>query len=121
MKPFKQFFETYGKRLPLRQRIALLNAGAILVLCILLALFINLAAPLFFSYGIGLPNTYRLIQGTDAAGLPVTIIAETPGPSGYTVQESQAPLPGDPLVTVRYLSIAGVVLTGILGFFATQW
>lgn len=108
-------------RMTLRQRIAFLNAGMIVSLGVVLVLFINLAAPLFLSNEIGVPNTMKLASGPDAAGYPVTVIEETPAPAGYTVQRFESVLPGDPLKVVKYLSFIGVILIGFIGFFASQW
>ena len=33
----------------------------------------------------------------------------------------KAALPGDPLTVVRYLSVAGGIFIGMIGFFITQW
>ena len=120
MKNLRFSFEAIGK-LTLRQRIAFMNAGLILGLGVILVLFINLAAPLFLTNEISIPNTIMLTTGTDAAGYPVTIIKETPAPAGYTVQRFESALPGDPLVVVKYLSVVGVILIGVIGFFASQW
>ena len=98
-----------------------MNAGAVLVLGIVLVLFINLAAPLFLSNGIAVPDTIHLVAGTDAADNPVTVVEVTPGPPGYTTQNFEAALPGDPLDVVKYLSVVGVILIGVIGFFTSQW
>ena len=121
MEKLRHSFENVGRKLTIQQRIAFLNAGSILILGIILVLFINLAASLFFSSEIGLPNTMVLTKATDAAGYPVTIIEETPGPEGSTIQRYAATFPGDPLNVVKFLSVVGVILIGAIGFFASQW
>ena len=108
-------------RLPLRQRMALVTGSLVFVLGALLVLFINLLAPIFITHEVGTPNTEILVQTQDEQGNPITILAETPAPEGYTIFHDPGLIRADPLTVVRLLSIAGLLILAGLDFWLVRW
>jgi signal transduction histidine kinase len=106
--------------LSLRQRIVWLTSGAVFVIGLILVLFVNLIAPIFITHDIGSPDTEILINTVDASGNPITILAETPGPEGYTVWHDPGFSRADPLLVVRILSAVGLILITGVGVFAAR-
>ena len=104
----------------LRQRIIWLTSGAVFIIGLLLVVFVNLIAPIFITHDISSPDTQTLINTVDANGNPVTILAETPGPAGYTVWHDPGFVRADPLIVVRVLSAIGLISITGLGFFAAR-
>ena len=112
----KQKLET----LSLRQRIIWLTSGVVFIIGLFLVIFVNLIAPIFITREVGSPDTQILINTVDANGNPITVLAETPGPAGYTIWHDTGFSRADPLLMVRVLSGIGlIVITGI-GFFAAR-
>lgn len=104
----------------LRQRIVWLTSGAVFGIGLLLVLFVNLIAPIFITHEIGSPDTEILINTVDASGNPITILAETPGPAGYTIWHDPGFIRADPLFVVRILSVVGLILITAAGIFAAR-
>jgi signal transduction histidine kinase len=104
----------------LRQRIIWLTSGSVFIIGLLLALFVNLIAPIFITHEIGSPDTQILINTMDENGNSITVLAETPGPVGYTMWHDQGFLRADPLLVVRVLSVIGFISISGLGFFAAR-
>lgn len=104
----------------LRQRIIWLTSGAIFIIGLLLVIFINLIAPIFITHEVGSPDTQILINTVDANGNPITVLAETPGPAGYTVWHDPGFSRADPLTVVRILSGIGLIVITSIGFFAAR-
>lgn len=104
----------------LRQRIVWLTSGAVFVIGLFLVIFVNLIAPIFITHDVSSPDTQVLINTVDANGNPITILAETPGPAGYTLWHDPGISRADPLLVVRILSVIGLIsITGV-GFFAAK-
>ncbi len=104
----------------LRQRIIWLTSGAVFIIGLLLVIFVNLIAPIFITREVGSPDTQILINTVDANGNPITVLAETPGPAGYTLWHDPGISRADPLLVVRILSVIGLIsITGV-GFFAAK-
>lgn len=107
--------------LSLRQRIIWLTSGAVFVIGFLLVIFLNLIAPIFITNEVGSPDTQILIDTVDTNGNPITILAETPGPDGYTIWHDPGFIRADSLLVVRIFSGIGlIVITGI-GFLAARF
>jgi signal transduction histidine kinase len=104
----------------LRQRIVWLTSGTVFGIGLLLVLFVNLIAPIFITHEIGSPDTEILINTVDANGNPITLLAETPGPAGYTIWHDPGFIRADPLFVVRILSLAGLILITVVGVFAAR-
>jgi len=104
----------------LRQRIVWLTSGAVFGIGLLLVLFVNLIAPIFITHEIGSPDTEILINTVDASGNPITILAETPGPAGYTIWHDPGFIRADPLFVIRILSVVGLILITAAGIFAAR-
>ncbi|NMC85073.1 MAG: HAMP domain-containing protein [Anaerolineaceae bacterium] len=104
----------------LRQRIVWLTCGAVFGIGLLLVLFVNLIAPIFITHEIGSPDTEILINTVDASGNPITILAETPGPAGYTIWHDPGFIRADPLFVIRILSVVGLILITAAGIFAAR-
>ncbi len=104
----------------LRQRIIWLTSGAVFVIGLLLVIFVNLIAPIFITHEVGSPDTQILINTVDANGTPITVLAETPGPAGYTFWHDPGFSRADPLLVVRILSGIGLIVITSTGFFAAR-
>ena len=102
------------------QRIIWLTSGAVFVIGLLLVIFINLIAPIFITHEVGSPDTQILINTVDANGNPITVLAETPGPAGYTVWHDPGFSRTDPLPVIRILSGIGLIVITSIGFFAAR-
>lgn len=108
------------ENMSLRQRIIWLTSGVVFIIGLLLVIFVNLIAPIFISREVGSPDTQILISTVDANGNPITVLAETPGPAGYTLWHDPGFSRADPLFVVRILSVIGLIsITGI-GIFASR-
>jgi signal transduction histidine kinase len=106
--------------LSLRQRIICLTSGVVFVIGLFLVIFVNIIAPIFITHEIGSPDTQMLINTVDANGKPITVLAETPGPAGYTLWHDPGFSRTDPLLIVRILSAIGLSLITGIGFFAAR-
>jgi len=106
--------------LSLRQRIICLTSGVVFVIGLFLVIFVNIIAPIFITHEIGSPDTQMLINTVDANGKPITVLAETPGPAGYTLWHDPGFSRTDPLLVVRILSAIGLSLITGIGFFAAR-
>jgi signal transduction histidine kinase len=90
------------------------------VIGLFLVIFVNIIAPIFITHEIGSPDTQMLINTVDANGKPITVLAETPGPAGYTLWHDPGFSRTDPLLIVRILSAIGLSLITGIGFFAAR-
>lgn len=104
----------------LRQRIIWLTSGAVFIIGLFLVLLVNLIAPIFITHEIGSPDAQILINTVDANGNPITVLAETPGPAGYTTWHDPGFLRADPLLVVRVLSAIGLLIITGVGIFAAR-
>ena len=104
----------------LRQRIIWLTSGAVFIIGLLLVIFVNLIAPIFITREVGSPDTQILINTVDAKGNPITVLAETPGPAGYTLWHDTGFSRADPLLVVRILSGIGLIIITGIGVFAAR-
>lgn len=107
--------------LSLRQRIIWLTSGTVFIIGLLLVIFINLISLIFITHEIGTPDTEVLVNTLDASGNPITIIAVTPAPAGYTIWHDPGFSREDPLLVVRILSGLGLLMISAAGFFAARW
>ena len=104
----------------LRRRIIWLTSGAVFIIGLFLVLFVNLISLIFITHEIGSPDTQILVNTVDANGNPITVLAETPGPAGYTIWHDSGFVSADPLFVVRVLSAIGLISITGLGFFAAR-
>ena len=109
------------EKFTLRQRMAFMNGTLVLVIGLLLLLFINLIAPVFITREVGMPDGNLLVNTVDDQGNPITVLAETPAPEGYTIFNDLGFIRGDPLTVVRILSLVGVIFIIVIDYFAVRW
>ncbi len=114
-------FENLFRNLTIHQRVALLISSDLVALGLVLVLFINLIAPLLITVEVGVPDTVVLVDTVDPLGTPITILLETPAPTGYTISKVSNFSNGDPLYAIRLLSFIGLVIIVGIGFLASRW
>ncbi len=121
IKSKKPLFKSFTLKLTIYQRVALLLSIGLFVFGLILVLFINFVAPLLITREVGIPDTTIILNTVDVNGTPVSILAETPAPLGYTISQNPSVTQNDPLSIVRLLSIVGLVLFAGVGFLASRW
>jgi len=106
--------------LSLRQRIVWLTSGSVFVIGLLFVVFINSLAPIFITHEVGSPGAQILITSVDANGNSNTILVETPAPTGYTIWHDPGFSREDPLFAVQMLSVIGLIIITVIGYFAAR-